>query len=33
MMEQTEIEVEGTPNPNAAKFVVEATLSPGGSRS
>jgi len=32
-MEQTEIEVEGTPNPNAAKFVVEATLSPGGSRS
>lgn len=32
-MEQSEIEVQGTPNPNAAKFVVEATLSPEGSRS
>ncbi len=32
-MEHTDIEVEGTPNPNAAKFVVESTLSSGGSRS
>lgn len=32
-MEHDDIEVEGTPNPNAAKFVVEETLSSGGSRS
>lgn len=32
-MEDPEITVEGTPNPNAAKFVVEATLSEEGSRS
>ncbi len=32
-MQKNEIEVEGTPNPNAAKFVVNATLSPEGSRS
>ena len=32
-MEHSDIEVEGTPNPNAAKFVVGQTLSPGGSRS
>lgn len=32
-MEHADIEVEGTPNPNAAKFVVEQTLSSGGSRS
>jgi len=32
-MEHSDIEVEGTPNPNAAKFVVAETLSSGGSRS
>lgn len=32
-MEHSDIEVEGTPNPNAAKFVVDGTLSSGGSRS
>lgn len=32
-MEDAEIEVEGTPNPNAAKFVVSTTLSDEGSRS
>lgn len=32
-MEDDEIRVEGTPNPNAAKFVVDRTLSEEGSRS
>ena len=32
-MEHSDIEVEGTPNPNAAKFVVDETLASGGSRS
>lgn len=32
-MEDDEIRVEGTPNPNAAKFVVGRTLSAEGSRS
>lgn len=32
-METTDITVEGTPNPNAAKFVVGTTLAEEGSRS
>lgn len=32
-MEEDQIRVEGTPNPNAAKFVVDRTLTEGGSRS
>lgn len=32
-MEDSDIEVEGTPNPNAAKFVVSTTLAGEGSRS
>lgn len=32
-MEDADITVEGTPNPNAAKFVVGATLAEEGSRS
>lgn len=32
-MDEPEIEVQGTPNPNAAKFVVDRPVTDGGSRS